>query len=111
MDPLDPNAPGSPKQSVEVTEALVRHVAGLARLDLREDEEASMVRELSRILHHVEAVAALDVEGVDPASAEGIPFAALREDAPAPGLSREEAIANAPAHDGVFFLVPKVLGE
>ncbi len=96
---------------VEVNQALVRHVARLARLDLRDEEVASFVRELSRILHHVEAVSAVDVAGVDPASAEGIPFAALRADAPAPGLSREEAIANAPAQDGVFFLVPKVLAE
>ncbi len=111
MDPLDPNAPGSPKQSVEVTEALVRHVAGLARLDLREDEVASMVRELSRILHHVEAVSEVDVAGVDPASAAGVPFAALREDAPAQGLRREDLLKNAPAHDEVFLLVPKVLAD
>jgi aspartyl-tRNA(Asn)/glutamyl-tRNA(Gln) amidotransferase subunit C len=94
-----------------VTEALVRHVAGLARLALTDAEVASMTKELGRILGHVEAVSRIDVAGVDPAAAPGVAYGALREDEPQPGLSREDALKNAPAQDGVFFLVPKVLGE
>jgi aspartyl-tRNA(Asn)/glutamyl-tRNA(Gln) amidotransferase subunit C len=96
---------------MEVTEALVKEVARLARLALTDAEVAATVPTLARILRHVEAVAAVDVSGVDPAGAPAVPLSALREDAPAPGLSRREALSNAPAHDQVFFLVPKVLED
>lgn len=94
---------------MEVTEALVRHVAKLARLDLTDEEVRATVPQLARILHHVEAVGAVDVTGVDPAGADAVPATALRPDETKPGLSREQGLANAPAHDQVFFLVPKVL--
>jgi aspartyl-tRNA(Asn)/glutamyl-tRNA(Gln) amidotransferase subunit C len=94
---------------MEVTEALVRDVARLARLELTDAEVAAMVPTLARILHHVEAISKVDVAGVDPAGAVPVGFDALRDDVPAPGLDRRAALANAPAHDQVFFLVPKVL--
>jgi aspartyl-tRNA(Asn)/glutamyl-tRNA(Gln) amidotransferase subunit C len=94
---------------MQVTESLVRDVARLARLDLSDAEVAAMVPTLARILEHVEAVASVDVSGVDPAGATPVGLEALRDDVPAPGLDRRQALANAPAHDQVFFLVPKVL--
>jgi aspartyl-tRNA(Asn)/glutamyl-tRNA(Gln) amidotransferase subunit C len=94
---------------MEVTEPLVRDVARLARLELSDAEVAAMVPTLARILHHVEAVAKVDVSGFDHAGADPVAFDTLRDDVPAPGLDRRAALANAPAHDQVFFLVPKVL--
>src|SRR5262245_27475359 len=96
---------------MEVTEALVRPVAGLARLELTDAEVTAMVPQLSRILAHVEAVQRVDVAGFDSAAVDAIPTAALRDDAPRAGLDRREALGNAPAHDEVFFLVPKVLED
>jgi aspartyl-tRNA(Asn)/glutamyl-tRNA(Gln) amidotransferase subunit C len=95
---------------MEVTEALVRHVARLARLELTEAEVPRLVRDLSRILAHVDALARADVAPA-PATALGdpVPVSALRPDVPAPGLTRAEALANAPDQDGVFFRVPRVL--
>jgi aspartyl-tRNA(Asn)/glutamyl-tRNA(Gln) amidotransferase subunit C len=96
---------------MDVTEPLVRHVAKLARLDLSDAEVAGMVHELGRILHHVEAVASVDLGGAQPATAEPVPSATLRPDEPAESLERRGLLANAPAHDQVFFLVPRVLGD
>jgi len=96
---------------MEVNAALVRQVARLARLDLSEAEVAAMAPQLARILAHVESVATVDVAGHDPAGIPAVGADALRADVPAPGLTREEALRNAPAHDEVFFLVPRVLGE
>ena len=96
---------------MEVTDALVRHVAKLARVDLTDAEVAAMGPQLTRILTHVESVATVDIAGHDPAGAPPISQSALRDDAPAPGLDRREVLKNAPAHDQVFFLVPKVLED
>jgi len=94
---------------MEVTEALVRHVARLARLDLAEGEAEALAADLGRILAHVDAIAKADVSGVDPAAAPAVSTGTLREDAPVESLSREQALRNAPSHDGVFFKVPRVL--
>ena len=96
---------------MEVTEALVRHVAKLARIELTDAEVLSTVPQLARILHHVEAVAAIDVGTGAAQAAEAISVAALRADVPAPCLDRKQALSNAPAHDHVFFMVPRVLGD
>src|SRR5947208_7025656 len=97
---------------MEVTEALVRHVARLARIELTDAEVLATVPQLARILSHVEAVstAAVPAAGSGPAAPE-VPASALRADVPAPCLDREQALSNAPASDRVFFLVPRVLGE
>ncbi|HVG94412.1 MAG TPA: Asp-tRNA(Asn)/Glu-tRNA(Gln) amidotransferase subunit GatC [Planctomycetota bacterium] len=95
-----------------VTEALVRHVARLARLELTDAEVAAMVPQLARILSHVEAIAGVDAGApVETAAVPPLSTAALRGDEPVAGLDRREALANAPAHDQVFFLVPRVLGD
>ena len=96
---------------MDVTPDLVRHVARLARLALTDAEVASMAPQLARILAHVGAIADVDVSGHDPAAVDAVATATLRDDVPAPSLERRAVIANAPAHDQVFFLVPKVLED
>ena len=75
---------------MDVTEALVRHVARLARLELTDAEVAQTVPQLARILAHVESVASLDVAGADPAAIPPVPVSALRPDVVAPGLERRD---------------------
>jgi aspartyl-tRNA(Asn)/glutamyl-tRNA(Gln) amidotransferase subunit C len=97
---------------MELTEALVRHVARLARIELTDAEVAAMLPQLARILHHVEAVAEVDAApAAEGAAVPPVPSSSLRADAPAEGIDRRDALRNAPAHDEVFFLVPRVLGE
>ena len=81
----------------------VLHVAKLARLKLTDDEVDRMADELSKILEHVETMNELDLEGVEPTSHVVDLTNVLREDMPRPGLSREQALAQAPdAADGGF---------
>ena len=96
---------------MEVTDELVRHVARLARLDLTDAEVAETRAKLGRVLAHVEAISRIEVGDASAAAdaRSAVPSSALRPDEPRPGLSRAEALSNAPATDGVFFLVPKVL--
>jgi aspartyl-tRNA(Asn)/glutamyl-tRNA(Gln) amidotransferase subunit C len=106
-----------------IDRAQVRKVARLARLALTEAEEETFAAQLSHVLDYVEMLAAVDVSGIEPlafageaaedaekaglaAQAEG---AALRPDEALPGVPREEALAAAPASNGAFFLVPRIL--
>jgi aspartyl-tRNA(Asn)/glutamyl-tRNA(Gln) amidotransferase subunit C len=89
----------------------VRRVAALARLKLSAEEEQLFAGQLSAILDHVRELEALDVSGVPPmthALAEG-EAVALRPDTLVPGLTPEEALANAPAREGTCFKVPRII--
>ncbi len=81
-------------------------MARLARLALSDEEVEQMTRELSAVLDHVEKISELDLEGVAPTSHVVEVPNPLREDEPVPSLSREEALASAPAVEDDGFLVP-----
>ena len=84
----------------------VLHVARLARLDLREDEVERLTRELGAILEAVGKVAELDLAGVPPTSHPLAVVNVWAEDEPAPSLTLEDALANAPEVEGGLFRVP-----
>ena len=81
----------------------VRHVAMLARLGLEPGEEDFYVEQLGAILSHIDRLAEVDTEAIPP-TAQVVPLAnRMRDDVPRPGLTREQALANAPeARDGMF---------
>jgi aspartyl-tRNA(Asn)/glutamyl-tRNA(Gln) amidotransferase subunit C len=88
----------------------VRHVAKLARLALDEQAVQRFQGQLESILHYVAKVGEADVSGVEP-MAHALPLTnVLRDDVVEPSLPLEEVLQNAPASDGPFFRVPKVIG-
>ncbi|MCS7238246.1 MAG: Asp-tRNA(Asn)/Glu-tRNA(Gln) amidotransferase subunit GatC [Thermoguttaceae bacterium] len=88
----------------------VRKVALLARLLLSEDEVAEMATQLSRILAYMEVLRSVDTSQVEPMAHPLELVNVFRDDKVRPGLAREEALKNAPKHDGECYLVPAVLG-
>ncbi|MEW5735777.1 MAG: Asp-tRNA(Asn)/Glu-tRNA(Gln) amidotransferase subunit GatC [Thermodesulfobacteriota bacterium] len=94
---------------MKITEEEIRHVARLARLSLKDEDVLTFTRQVDEVLSYMEVLNSLDTTGVPvfrvPTLAENV----FRADAPAPGLSNEEALANAPEKDGNDFLVPKVI--
>src|SRR2546423_15193370 len=85
----------------------VRHVAMLARLGLEPGEEDFYVRQLGAILAHIDRLREVDTDAIPP-TAQVVPLAMrMREDEPRPGLSQEDAVANAPlAPEGLFVVRP-----
>jgi len=81
----------------------VLHVAKLSRLKLSDDEVGRLEGELSSILDHVDRLAEIDIEGVEPTS-HVVPLEnVLRDDVPRPSLDREVALDQAPdPHNGAF---------
>ncbi|HWP34235.1 MAG TPA: Asp-tRNA(Asn)/Glu-tRNA(Gln) amidotransferase subunit GatC [Thermodesulfobacteriota bacterium] len=90
-------------------EAILDHVANLARLRLEPAERAVLAGQLGRILEYVDQLKALDTTGVPP-TMTAVPLTnAFRDDEPRPGLSREAALAAAPDAVGPVFRVPRVI--
>jgi aspartyl-tRNA(Asn)/glutamyl-tRNA(Gln) amidotransferase subunit C len=91
-----------------IDESTVHHIARLARLRLRPQEEQVMQRELSGILEHIDAIRAMDLDDVPPTTHVIALENVLRPDVPRPGLSRDEALRE--AHDVVdgSFGVPRM---
>jgi aspartyl-tRNA(Asn)/glutamyl-tRNA(Gln) amidotransferase subunit C len=84
----------------------LRHVARLARLELREDEVERLESQLNNILAAVSKVSELDLADV-PATSHPLDVVNVwEEDEPRPCLPVEEALANAPQREGDFFRVP-----
>lgn len=65
-----------------------------------------MRMELSSVLDHIDRIAGLDLEGVQPTSRVVDLENVLRADLPQPSLPREIALANAPDPAGGSFRVP-----
>jgi aspartyl-tRNA(Asn)/glutamyl-tRNA(Gln) amidotransferase subunit C len=87
----------------------VREIAQLARLRLGEAEVTRMASELDAILGYIEELRQLDTSGVEPMT-HAVPFACpQRPDEVGGMLPPDAALANAPARDGNFFLVPRIV--
>ena len=87
----------------------VRRVAHLARIAVAEGEIENLRGELNAILAFVEQLGEVEVEGVEPMTSVTPMTLKMREDQVTDGGIPDAVIANAPAHEHHFFLVPKVV--
>jgi aspartyl-tRNA(Asn)/glutamyl-tRNA(Gln) amidotransferase subunit C len=87
----------------------VRRVAHLARIAVAEDEFEDLGGELNAILAFVEQLAEVDVEGIEAMTSVTPMTMKTRGDEVTDGGIPDAIIANAPAHEHHFFLVPKVV--
>ena len=95
----------------EITPDVVRHLAGLSRIALTDDEIAKMTSELGAIVDNVAKVNEVATPDV-PATSHPIPMVnVFRDDIPGTTLTTEQALAGAPEHDGSRFKVSAILGE
>jgi aspartyl-tRNA(Asn)/glutamyl-tRNA(Gln) amidotransferase subunit C len=89
----------------------VEHVAHLARLGLSDAELAVFEGQLNHILDQYAILAELATDHIAP-TAQTIELEnILREDVIRPSLPASAVLANAPAHDGSFIVVPAILDE
>ena len=96
---------------MSVTLKDVEHVATLARLSFSESEKEKLTHELNTILNYMDQLNLVDTANVEPLAHPIELSNVFREDVLRPGVSREEALKNAPARTGEFFKVPKVIAE
>ncbi|HZA38734.1 MAG TPA: Asp-tRNA(Asn)/Glu-tRNA(Gln) amidotransferase subunit GatC [Candidatus Baltobacteraceae bacterium] len=87
----------------------VAYVAGLARLNLTDEETALFQKQLGDVLNYAEKLREVDVSDVESA-AHALPiFNVFREDAPRDWFTAQQALSNAPRQANGLFIVTKVV--
>ncbi len=96
---------------MSLTRADVEKVSLLGRLLLSDAELDKMTQQMGRIVGHVEQLAELNTDNVQPMAHALDMHNVFAEDVPGLSLPREAALANAPKKDAECYRVPAVLGE
>ena len=94
---------------MDVNDEMVEKLAHLSRLQFNEIEKAEIKNDLQRMIGFVEKLNELNLDKVEPMLFMSDEVNVLRDDEIKGSVSREEALKNAPFHDGQFFKVPKVI--
>ena len=89
----------------------VAKLAGLARIEMSEDELVSLSKEFTVILDAVARVQEVASADVAPTSHPLSLRTVFRPDVVVPSLSPEDALSGAPAQEDQRFRVPQILGE
>lgn len=87
----------------------VKRVARLSRIAVSEQEATVMADKINSILGFVEQLNEVDVTGVEPMTSVLPMDMRKRADAVTDGNKAADVVANAPATEENFFLVPKVV--
>lgn len=94
---------------MQVTDELIDNLSNLARLEFSAAEKEEIRKDLERMIAFVEKLGELDTNGVEPLLHMSPEANVLRDDIPGGSVSRDAALSNAPATDGTYFEVPKVI--
>ena len=87
----------------------VRTVAHLARIGLSDKEIEHFQGQLEGILGYIDKLKGLNVDAIAPTAHVLDLKNVQRPDTPQPSLQPEEALRIAPAREGNFYKVPKVI--
>jgi aspartyl-tRNA(Asn)/glutamyl-tRNA(Gln) amidotransferase subunit C len=94
---------------MQVDEATVRRIAHLARIKVTDEEAKALEKELSGILDWVKQLDEVDTKGVEPMTRVVAMTLKQRPDVVTDGGIADDVVANAPAREDHFFVVPKVV--
>jgi aspartyl-tRNA(Asn)/glutamyl-tRNA(Gln) amidotransferase subunit C len=94
-----------------LTDADIKKIAKLSRLSLPDSQVGAVRTQLSSILGHIAKLQAVAVEGVEPMAHPLRIVNRLGADEPKATMPVEELLRNAPAVEGRYLAVPKVLGD
>jgi aspartyl-tRNA(Asn)/glutamyl-tRNA(Gln) amidotransferase subunit C len=92
-----------------VDQDTVRRIAKLARIRIAEEDVPVYEAELNHILHWIEQLNEIDVSGVEPLTSVVEMTMKQREDVVTDGDCPDDILANAPAAQDHYFVVPKVV--
>lgn len=94
---------------MSVDAATVRRIAHLARIAVTDAEVPHLQGELNAMLTFVEQLSEVNVDGVEPMTSVTPMQMKKRADVIDDGEIADAVVANAPATEDHFFLVPKVV--
>ena len=95
----------------DITPELVRHLASLARIDLKEDEVIRFTEQLAVIVDSVAKISNA-IDASTPSTSHPIAMSNVyRDDVVGPSLSQEQALSGAPDQAQGRFKVNAILDE
>lgn len=94
---------------MSVDQTTVRRIARLARIAVTDNDVPHLQGELNAILQFVEQLNEVDVSGVEPMTSVTPMAMKKRQDVVSDGSYPERVLANAPAREDGYFVVPKVV--
>lgn len=94
---------------MDIDKETLRKIAHLARLNLDDNGDDSMLKSITDIISWVEKLNEINTDNVEPLTNMASEVNVLREDVVKPHLGHEDALKNAPKKDSDYIRVPKVL--
>ncbi|AUH35406.1 Asp-tRNA(Asn)/Glu-tRNA(Gln) amidotransferase subunit GatC [Paracoccus tegillarcae] len=94
---------------MSITQDEARKVAHLARIKVEDEALPALAAELNNILHFMEQLNEVDVEGIEPMTGVTSMRLKRREDVVTTGEMADKILHNAPDAREGFFAVPKVV--
>jgi aspartyl-tRNA(Asn)/glutamyl-tRNA(Gln) amidotransferase subunit C len=85
-------------------------IAALARLTIDEAHAAHVAEQMAKILDYMDTLNQVDTSATEPLYSPLEHVTVLRDDEVCATFRREDLLAGAPHTDGIYFLVPKVIG-
>lgn len=112
--PPEPHPGSAPLRfsPMKIDNATLDRIAELARLEVGDDATRQrLLGDMQRVIDFVEKLNEIDTKGVEPLIHLSEEQDVLREDVAMPGLSKQEALMNAPVKDSDYFKVPRVVDK
>jgi len=101
-----------PSQTTFTIDAdMVKHVAFLVRLGIKEEEAQAFSHQFSAIIDYFNLLNEVDTRNVTPACETSNTRSVMRADEVRPSMPREDFLKNVPHREGDYVQVPLVFGE
>ncbi|WP_221394760.1 Asp-tRNA(Asn)/Glu-tRNA(Gln) amidotransferase subunit GatC [Dyadobacter sp. NIV53] len=94
---------------MKIDKESLKKIAHLARLEIKPEEEESLLSSMDSVLSWMEQLNEINTEGVEPLTHIMDEANIWREDINKNTLTRAEALANAPSKNDTYIMVPKVI--
>ena len=96
---------------MKLDEKMVDKIAELSKLEFKDEEKATIINDMNKMLDFVDQLQELNTDNVEPLIHISEEFNVLREDKNVKTIDQDEALKNAPSKDSTYFKIPKVLDK
>ena len=94
---------------MSIDNSTVKKVAKLARIEINEEEETTLITELNNILVWVDELKQVNTDSVEPMLSVFNESMQMREDQAESNFDNSQILDNSPESNSGFFVVPKVV--
>ena len=94
---------------MSIDNSTVKKVAKLARIEINDEEETTLITELNNILGWVDELKQVDTDNVEPMLSVFNESMQMREDKAESNFDNSQILDNSPESNSGFFVVPKVV--